>query len=113
MKLRHIVTLFVCVLGCCILRGQTLEEAKKLYLEERFAEALPIFQTEYLINPTDASLNQWLGVCLYETGNESAAEKHLVYASQKKIQKHTSIWGTYTKMYRFDEAEKEFENIGK
>jgi len=33
MKLRHIVTLFVCVLGCCILRGQTLEEAKKLYLE--------------------------------------------------------------------------------
>jgi hypothetical protein len=48
MKLRHIVTLFVCVLGCFILRGQTLEEAKKLYLEGRYAEALPIFQTNIL-----------------------------------------------------------------
>ena len=114
MKLRHIVTLFVCVLGCCILRGQTLEEAKKLYLEERFAEALPIFQTEYLINPTDASLNQWLGVCLYETGNESAAEKHLVYASQKKIpEAYLYLGELYTKMYRFDEAEKEFEKYRK
>ncbi len=114
MKLRHIVTLFVCVLGCCILRGQTLEEAKKLYLEGHYAEALPIFQTEYLINPTDASLNQWLGVCLYETGNESAAEKHLVYASQKKIpEAYLYLGELYTKMYRFDEAEKEFEKYRK
>lgn len=114
MKLRLIVTLFVCVIGCWILRGQTLEEAKKLYLEGRYAEALPIFQTEYLINPTDASLNQWLGVCLYETGNESAAEKHLVYASQKKIPEAYLYLGEfYTKMYRFDEAEKEFEKYRK
>ena len=51
MKLRHLVTSFVFVLGCFILRGQTLEEAKKLYLEGRYAEALPIFQTEYLSKP--------------------------------------------------------------
>lgn len=114
MKLRHLVTLFVCVLGCCILRGQTLEEAKKLYLEGHYAEALPIFQTEYLLNPTDASLNQWLGVCFYETGNESAAEKYLLYASQKKIpEAYLYLGELYTKRYRFDEAEKEFEKYQK
>ncbi len=114
MKLRHIVTLFIFVLGCFILRGQTLEEAKKLYLEGRYAEALPIFQTEYLLNPNDASLNQWLGVCLYETGNLPDAEQYLAYASQKKIpEAYIYLGELYTKMYRFDEAEKEFEKYQK
>lgn len=94
-KLRHLAISIVFVLGCFTLRGQTLEEAKELYLEGRYAEALPIFQIEYRSKPNDASLNHWLGVCLYETGNIRDAEKHLAYASQKKSPKHTSIWGNF------------------
>ncbi len=113
-KLRHLAISIVFVLGCFTLRGQTLEEAKELYLEGRYAEALPIFQIEYRSKPNDASLNHWLGVCLYETGNIRDAEKHLAYASQKKIpEAYIYLGELYTKMYRFDEAEKEFEKYRK
>jgi tetratricopeptide (TPR) repeat protein len=92
------------------MQAQTLEDAKKWYLEGRYAESLPLFQTEYVKNPNDPSLNQWLGVSLYETGNLVKAEKHLSFAAQKKIpEAYLYLGELYAKMYRFEEAEVEFE----
>lgn len=67
--------------------GQTLDEAKQMYIQGNYKEALPIFEQEYAKNPNNASLNQWLGVCLFQTGRDlDLAEKLLAFASKRKIQ---------------------------
>jgi len=92
------------------LQAQTLEDAKALYLEGRYAEALPLFQQEYQNDPNNASINQWLGVSLYETGRILEAEKYLSFAAQKKIpESYLYLGELYAKMYRFEDAEAEFE----
>jgi len=90
-------------------QSQTLEDAKKWVQEGRFAESLPVFQGEYQNNSDNASINQWLGVCLYETGRIREAEKYLKFAAEKKIpEAYIYLGKLYTKVYRFDEAEEEF-----
>lgn len=95
---------------CLSVRGQSLDDAKNWYLEGRYADALPVFQREYENKPNDASLNQWLGVSLYETGNLPAAGKYLLFASQKRIpEAYIYLGAWYATVYRFEDAEKEFE----
>jgi len=92
------------------LQSQTLEDARTWYLEGRYAEALPLFQQEYQHDPGNASVNQWLGVSLYETGRILEAEKYLSFAAQKKIpESYLYLGELYAKMYRFEDAEAEFE----
>ena len=92
------------------LNAQTLEDAREWYLEGRYADALSIFKTEYLEDPQDAPLNQWLGMSLYKTGHLTEAEQYLKYASDRKIpEAYLSLGELYVKLYRFEEAEKEFE----
>lgn len=90
--------------------SQTLDEAKKWYLEGQYADALPVFQSEYQNSPKDASLNQWLGVSLYKTGHLLEAEQYLAYASAKKVTEAYIYLGELkATLYQFEEAEKEFE----
>lgn len=110
MKLKYIF--FVILLGVLqqSLLAQTLDDAREWYLQGKYAEALPIFRAEYQINPNDAPLNQWLGVSLYKTGCLTEAEQYLKFASEKKIpESYLSLGELYVKLYRFEEAEKEFE----
>ena len=111
MKLRYIS--FLILLGVFqqqLLWAQTLDDAKAWYLEGKYAEALPIFKAEYQENPKDAPLNQWLGVSLYKTGRLTEAEQYLKFASERKIpEAYLSLGELYAKLYRFEEAEKEFE----
>ncbi|NDV68664.1 M48 family metallopeptidase [Dysgonomonas sp. 25] len=90
--------------------AQTLNEAKELYLAGEYEKALPVFKTEYEKKPTDASLNQWYGVCLYETGGDiNKAEEYLLVASKKKIRDSFFYLGRiYTWQYRIEEAEQMF-----
>ena len=91
-------------------QAQTIDDAKNWYLEGRYADALPVFLLEYQENPKDASLNQWLGVSLYKTGRLTEAVKYLEYASSKKVNEAYLVLGElYAKLYRFEDAEKEFE----
>jgi tetratricopeptide (TPR) repeat protein len=95
---------------CFCAKAQTLDDAKSWYLEGRYAEALPVFQTEYLNNPNNASINQWLGVSLYETGRILEAQKYLEFASGRKItDAYIYLGELYAKLYRFEDAEKEFD----
>lgn len=110
MKLKYIVLTILLAVFYQTLCSQTLDEARAWYLEGRYAEALPIFQTEFKEKPTDAPLNQWLGVSLFKTGRLTEAEQYLKYASEKKIpEAYLSLGELYVKLYRFEEAEKEFE----
>lgn len=93
------------------LDAQTLQDARKLYTEGRYAEALPIFEKEYQAKPTDASINHWYGVCLYMTDqNLDIAEKCLLLGSSRKVQESNLYLGMlYTDKYDFQNAEKYFD----
>src|SRR5699024_1647337 len=111
MKLKYIsFIILLSVYQQQMLLAQTLDDAKAWYLEGRYAEALPIFMTEYQVSPKDAALNQWLGVSLYKTSRLTDAEQYLKFASERKIpESYLSLGELYAKLYRFEEAEKEFE----
>lgn len=110
MRLTHILFVFILTVAPSLLTAQTLDEAKKWYLEGRFADALPVFQAEQIKTPDNPSLNQWLGASLFEVGRFSEAERYLIFASQKKIpEAYLYLGELYTKLYRFEDAEKEFE----
>jgi len=109
MKIQPIISTLLFCVSAFLLHGQSMDDARSWYLEGRYAEALPVFHAEYLHTPDNAALNQWIGVSLLETGRVAEAEKYLTFASQKKIPEASLYLGElYTKMYRFDEAEKEF-----
>lgn len=99
--------------GISVLQGQTLNEAKELYQQGQFAQALPTIEAEYNAKPTDASLNQWYGVCLFETGGDMLkAEECLVLASKKRIQEAFFYLGQlYTSQYRFTEANEAYNKF--
>ncbi|NDV95400.1 tetratricopeptide repeat protein [Dysgonomonas sp. 521] len=97
---------------CCApaVLAQTLNEAKELYLRGEYAKALPIFEAEYNAKPDDASLNQWYGVCLLQTGkNLPKAEECLLVASKKRIPESFLYLGQlYAQEYRFTESDDAF-----
>lgn len=110
MDIRYICHIILFIVLGIPLYGQSLDDAKSWYLEGRYADALPVFMAEYPENPKDAPLNQWLGVSLYETGRLTEAEPYLKYASERKIpEAYLYLGELYAKLYRFEEAEKEFE----
>lgn len=106
---------FISVFSSSLLRGQDLTEARELYKIGEYKKALPIFEKEYNLKPTDATLNHWYGVCLFETGgNLKKAEELITLASKKGIQDAYYYLGKiYTNTYRFKEANQEFERYAK
>jgi len=110
MKLKYIGLAILLGILHQSLQSQTLDDAKNWYLEGRFADALPVFRMEYQEDPKNASLNQWLGVSLYKTGRLTEALQYLQYASERKIPEAYIVLGElYANLYRFEDAEKEFE----
>lgn len=111
---KHMKPIFIYFLLsiCCLpsVFSQTLPEAKELYLQGKYKEALPIFEAEYRNKPTDPNLNQWYGACLFETGRDlQKAEECLLEASKKRIQDSYFYLGQlYTHTYRFTEASEAF-----
>ena len=70
---------------CGGLHAQSLAEAKKLYNEGKYAEAKPAFEKLVKQAPSNSSYNHWYGVCCYETGDLTGAEKHLKVAVKRKV----------------------------
>lgn len=67
--------------------ASSLDKAKEYFKADEFEKALPLFKENYKKNPRNASINQWLGVCLFYTGEYDEAQKYLKYANKKKIMK--------------------------
>ncbi|MGL5318464.1 MAG: tetratricopeptide repeat protein, partial [Bacteroidales bacterium] len=86
--------------------AQTLDAGKQLYLKGEYANAKPIFEKYIKQRPNDASLNHWLGVCYFETGEQNKAEKYLKLASKRNIQEsYRYLAQLYNSEYRFDDAQ--------
>lgn len=87
------------------LDAQTLEDARNMYRAGLYEEALPIFEKNLKKKPKTPSLNQWYGVCLYETGRKAEAEKYLKIAASGKIpESYRYLAGICFEQYRFVEA---------
>lgn len=85
--------------------AQTLEDARNMYRAGLYAEALPVFEKNLKKKPKNPSLNQWYGVCLYETGRRAEAEKYLKIAANGKIpESYRYLAGICFEQYRFVEA---------
>ncbi|WP_165155144.1 tetratricopeptide repeat protein [Parabacteroides sp. ZJ-118] len=98
------------VCGGMQLHAQNLDQAKKFYNDGNYAEAKPVFERLVKRVPSNASYNQWYGVCCFETGDLAGAEKHLKIAAKRRIQEAYRYLGEiYYRTYRFDEAEEMFE----
>lgn len=109
MKRIHIIFALILLVVPVFLRAQSLDDAKKWYLEGNYIQAKPVFEAEYQANPNNAALNQWLGVIAFTEGDYAKAKKHLEFASQKNIpESYLYLGELYAKKYRFVDAEKEF-----
>ena len=109
MKVHHIIVALTLLFVPALLAGQTMDDARKWYLEGNYTQAKPVFEAEYQANPNNAPLNQWLGVIAFTEGDYPKAQKYLEFASQKNIPESFLYLGQlYTKLYRFADADKEF-----
>lgn len=110
---RFVISILFVLGSYSLVFSQTLAEAKDLYLKGEYAKALPVIEAEYKAKPADASLNQWYGVCLFETGGDLVkAEECLLVASKKKIRDSFYYLGQlYTKEFRFTEANAAYDTF--
>lgn len=98
------------LLVCGSAAGQNLEQAKRLYQAGEYEQARPMFEALIKKNPNNASLNQWYGACLYETGAYEASEKYLKTAASRKVQEAYLYLGRlYDYQYRFAAALENYE----
>jgi tetratricopeptide (TPR) repeat protein len=108
-KMIRFVKIF-CFAGICLschgeLLAQSLEQAKRLYLAGKYAEAKPMFEKLVKQAPNNASYNHWYGVCCLETGDRETAESYLKISAGRRVQESYRYLGElYIHAYRFDEA---------
>lgn len=112
MKVMHyIYTLVIFLLVSICANATNLNEAKALYLKGDYAKALPAFKEQIKKTPKDAALNQWLGVCLYETGAIDESIAPLSYADSKSVIEASRYLAFIAyKQYRFSDAKSHIEN---
>jgi tetratricopeptide (TPR) repeat protein len=85
--------------------AQSLDRAKKMYSEGKYAEVKPVFEKLVKQSPSNSSYNQWYGVCCYETGDYVNAEKYLMTANKRNIiASYLYLAKMYSEQYRFDES---------
>lgn len=86
--MRHHLKLFIAIgfiLTAIASSAVTLEEAKAMYRDGNFAGALPVFLDAVKKKPKDGALNQWIGVCLVQTGKPADAIPYLEKANARGV----------------------------
>ena len=100
--------MFISVALCSLISifGATLEDAKRVYNKGDYAKALPLFEEQYKKSPKNASVNHWLGVCRYKTGQLDKAEQNLAYAASKNVTE-SSYYLALIKFHKYEFGEAE------
>ncbi len=80
-RLRYLLIILFLPLSLMI-SGQNLSQAKKYFQAGNYQKALPLFRESLKSSPKRADLNQWVGICLWETGKRKEALPHLETASK-------------------------------
>ena len=73
----------------------TKKDLRKIYYlatynfyNDKFGEALPIFQKLLKNDPANSNLHYYIGVCYYHTNNYNASKKYLTIASENTSDKY-------------------------
>lgn len=106
---KYIIGLFAL---CCtgVVMGQSLEQAKQLFLKGEFEQAKPVFQRLVKQAPSNANYNYWYGACCYETGQKKEAQPYLEKsAGRRVIDAYRYLGKLYYDFYRFDDAVENYE----
>ena len=101
------ITAVIMLLTCLPATGRTqsLDQARKLYGEGRYAEAMPAFEKLVRQSPNNSSYNLWYGVCCYETNDLTTAEIYLQAARKRKAVDASRYLAQICRtQYRFGEA---------
>lgn len=104
---KFLLTLFISSLAIVAFgQNSSINNAEKLYRNDNFIEALPLYATLVQENRTNRVFHHRLGVCLLKTnGSLVEAERHLNYAKSKGIRYANFFLGqVYKKQYKFDDA---------
>lgn len=102
---RNIIWAFCLGLLSMPIYAQTLAQAKTLFEEGKYAEALPAFEKFIKQNPSNAQMNYYLGACLYETNHHANSEIYLKKASEHGFAESGRYLGRlYADKYLYDEA---------
>ncbi|MGL5273062.1 MAG: tetratricopeptide repeat protein [Phocaeicola sp.] len=92
------------------LTAQNVEVAKSLFVKGEYEKAKPMFESLVKKAPSNASYNQWYGVCCYETGEKTKALPYLKKSADRKvIEGYRYLGKLYADLYRFDEAVENYE----
>ncbi len=104
MNKRIIILSIICNLGSA-LYAQTLTEAKQLFNDGKYEEALPAFQKLVKQSPANANYNYWYGACCYETGQTEEALGYLKKAADRSVVDALPYLAeTQAKLYLYDAA---------
>ncbi|MGQ0828590.1 MAG: hypothetical protein ACT4ON_09365 [Bacteroidota bacterium] len=124
-KLRLIYLLLLLGLNVTALKAQTAfaseeelkKQAAKLFEEEQFEEAYPLYTQLTSIYPKDPNYNYRIGVCmLYSSDDKEQPISYLEFASKKPgVDKEVFFYlgKAYHLNYRFDDAIKAYQNYKK
>jgi len=82
--LRTLTSILFCILFATTLNAQTLAQAQKLYQDEDYEQAMPVFAKYVKQQPNNGNYNLWYGVCLMRTGSAREALPYLKKALQRK-----------------------------
>lgn len=109
--MKKIVTIILlALLHTAAIHSQSLNSAKDMYKAGEYAQSKDIFYKFLKARPNDASLNQWYGVCLYQTGEVDAAIPYLEKAASREIlESYLYLGEIYFKQYNFEQAVKNYQ----
>lgn len=101
------------LIACCYistLSAQTLNQAKKMFDNGEFEKAKTAFAKFIRQSPNNAEYNYYYGASLYETGNLDQSLPHLEKSAKRNyIGAFRYLGKVYADLYRFDEAEENYE----
>ena len=107
--MKFVILILVLLSAIPVSYGATLEEAKKVYLSGDYQAALPLLEEQYRRNKRNASVNQWIGVCLYNLGRYDEARDYFEFAKTRRVTeayRYLALINFYD--YKFDDADEMF-----
>lgn len=87
-KYSYRILIFLCLLfsATSLVAQKTKANGRKLFQEERYEEAKPIFKYLLSRSPKSAEYNYWYAACCYETGEAlQGMEEMLEFAESRKV----------------------------
>ena len=109
-RIKLIATVFFALFSLSA-QGQTIDEARTLYIDKKYEEAKPMFEKFVKSNPNNANYNFWYGVSALNTNEAQKAIKPLELANKRRVPDAALYLGkAYLYNYQFDEAIKTLED---